>query len=165
MKIRAYLGIICLLGAGCGGNRSEPAIVFTRLPASGEGSAEKLVEIAGRVSGAQPGEQVVLYARSGVWWVQPLWITPYTAIQRDFTWKNNTHPGTAYAALLVKPGYRPASTIDALPAKGGAVRAVASVEGANLARPAAKTIAAVAWELGYELGEEMEARAVDPAPF
>ena len=26
----------------------------------------------GRVSNAKPGERIVLYARSGVWWVQPV---------------------------------------------------------------------------------------------
>ena len=64
--------------------------------------------IEGRVGGAKPGQQVVLYARSGgVWWIQPLVANPYTKIQTDLAWKNTTHLGTDYAALLVEPGYRP----------------------------------------------------------
>ena len=27
--------------------------------------------IEGRASGAKPGQQIVLYARSGIWWIQP----------------------------------------------------------------------------------------------
>ncbi len=66
----------------------------------------------GRVSGAAPGERVVLFALSGVWWVQPFENEPFTAIHLDpgasgTTWKSATHPGTAYAALLVDARYRP----------------------------------------------------------
>src|SRR5262249_19742516 len=117
-----------------------PTIEFTRLPAAGEGSAEKVEPIAGRVKGAQRNDRIVLYARSGPWWVQPLWSTPFTALAADSTWRNHTHPGTAYAALLVQPGYRPQPTLDTLPEAGGAVRAVVAVDGTKLPRATVKSI-------------------------
>jgi len=57
---------------------------------------------------------------------------PFTTIQRDSTWNNTTHPGTAYAALLVHSGYTPPLTVNVLPQKGGLVEAVAIAEGAML---------------------------------
>ena len=56
------------------------------------------------MTGARPGQQVVLFARSGGWWVQPMANTPFTPIQPDGTWRNSTHLGTEYAALLVGRG-------------------------------------------------------------
>jgi PAS domain S-box-containing protein len=87
------------------------------------------VTIEGRVIGARPGQQVVLYARSGAWWVQPLANQPYTSIQSDSTWKSSIHPGTQYAALLVEPGYRPPALSIVLPNTGEGVIAAASVDG------------------------------------
>jgi hypothetical protein len=72
--------------------------------------------------------------------VQPLTDRPFTKIQADSTWSGTTHPGSAYAALLVDSKYRPPSTIDSLPDKGGAVLAVATVEGSKLARQGHKTL-------------------------
>ena len=54
-----------------------------------------------------------------------------TTIQNDATWKSRTHPGLAYAALLVTDGYHPRAKTDALPEKGGPVLAVAMAEGAK----------------------------------
>jgi hypothetical protein len=51
-----------------------------------------------------------------------------------------THPGSAYAALLVDSSFRPPPTVDALPEKGGSVLAVAIAEGPQLARPVVKTL-------------------------
>ena len=58
------------------------------------------------MTGGRGGQQVV-YARSGVWWVQPFANAPFTAIQADGRWRTTTHLGTEYAALLVEPGYKP----------------------------------------------------------
>jgi len=110
---------------------SEPSIEFTHVPTAGDGTPDKLEDIEGRVRGAQPGNRVVLFALSGVWWVQPLENQPFTAIQPDSKWKNTTHPGSAYAALLVDARYRPPLTVDALPEKGGPVLAVAIHKGAT----------------------------------
>jgi signal transduction histidine kinase len=85
--------------------------------------------VEGRVIGARPGQRLVLYARSGAWYVQPYVEQPYTEIQPDSTWRNSTHLGTEYAALLVGPEYVPPPVTDALPNPGGAVVAVATTEG------------------------------------
>jgi len=85
--------------------------------------------ISGRAKGAAPGQQVVVYARSGIWWIQPFANQPFTSIQPDTTWKNSTHLGTEYAALLVEPGYHPSSKLTTLPKAGGGIVAVATVKG------------------------------------
>jgi hypothetical protein len=118
----------------------EPSIEFTRLPPAGEGSPTKTDAIEGRIKGAQPGQRIVLFARSGVWWVQPFEARPFTEIRADSTWRNSTHPGSAYAALLVDEQYRPPAIVELLPEKGGAVRAVATVEGNNLVQPQLGTV-------------------------
>src|SRR5262249_21571966 len=125
---------VCLLGLSCGSPYAKvaPSIEFTELPPAAEGSPDILLPIAGRVRNARRGQRIVLFARSGVWWVQPMGEKPYTAIQPDFTWKNSTHPGTAYAALLVDKDYHPPLTINALPREGGSIHAVARVEGPRL---------------------------------
>jgi len=122
---------------GCGISKGsvEPSIAFTRVPPAGDGSPDKLEEIEGRVTGALPGQRIVLFALSGVWWVQPLTGKPFTPIRADSTWKNSTHPGVAYAALLVDSSYRPPLIANTLPEKGGPVRAVATVKGAQPESP------------------------------
>jgi len=101
----------------------------TRIPPADEGGPEKVDVIEGRVIGAAPGYQVVLFARSGAWYVQPFADQPFTQIQSNSKWRSTTHLGTEYAALLVEPGYRPPPVIDSLPGKGGGVIAVAIVRG------------------------------------
>lgn len=107
-----------------------PAVEFMRVPQAEANRTDKLDVIQGRVSGAKPGQQVVLYARAGAWWLQPLPNAPYTKIQPDSTWVNSIHLGTEYAALLVEPDYRPRATLEELPSPGGEVVAVATVKGA-----------------------------------
>ena len=106
-----------------------PSIEFTHVPRAGDGSPDRLEQIAGRVNGALPGERIVLFALSGMWWVQPAQDHPFTAIQPDSTWSARTHPGSQYAALLVDAGYRAPVTVPALPEKSGPVRALAVVKG------------------------------------
>jgi hypothetical protein len=108
---------------------SQPAIEFTKIPVSEEGGPSKYDLIAGRVSGAKPGQRVVLYAKGGVWWIQPFAVKPFTTIKPDSTWQASIHLGTEYAALLVESTYVPESTTRALPVAGGPILAVASVKG------------------------------------
>jgi len=61
--------------------------------------------------------------------VQPLADQPFTTIQADSKWKNSTHFGTEYAALLVEPGYRPQPTMEVLPSEGSGVVVVAITKG------------------------------------
>jgi hypothetical protein len=121
--------LFCVIQAGCGGHtRKKPEIEFTRVPPAAEGGPDKLDTLEGRVSGARPGQRIVVYAKAGtVWWVQPLDSRPYTIIESDGTWKTATHLGTEYGAILVDPGYQPALTLKALPQDGGLVPAVNSV--------------------------------------
>jgi anti-sigma regulatory factor (Ser/Thr protein kinase) len=129
-----FLLSCCALLFGCGTKNTNlgPSIKFTTVPFVGEGGPDKLDAIEGHVFGARPGQQIVLFARWGLWWVQPLANQPFTQIQPDSTWRSSTHFGTEYAALLVDPGYRPSPTLDALPPLGGGVVAVVVSKGRPL---------------------------------
>jgi signal transduction histidine kinase len=106
-----------------------PYIEFTKVPLAEEGGPDKLDVIEGRIIAAHSDLQIVLFARSGAWYVQPLADEPFTQIQADSNWRSTTHLGTEYAALLVEPGYQPPPVTDALPGEGGGVIAVARVKG------------------------------------
>jgi signal transduction histidine kinase len=122
---------LCILLSGCRSQQGAhgPSIEFTKVPLAGEGGPDKLDTIEGRVVQARPGQQIVLFARWGPWWVQPLADQPFTRIQADSKWRNSTHFGTEYAALLVDPGYRPQATMDVLPSEGPGVIVVAITKG------------------------------------
>lgn len=130
-------------------------IVFTKVPAADAGGPDKLDIIEGRVTSARDGQQLVLYARAGNWWVQPMSYRPFTQINSDSSWKNSTHLGTEYAALLVDPGYRPISKMDDLPALGGGVVAVATVKGGQAQTKAVRTLqfSGYEWMVRDTLGE------------
>jgi hypothetical protein len=88
---RILLLVIYILFSGCG-SRSHlpvPSIEFTRIPPAAEGGPDKLDIIQGRVTGARPGEQIVLYAR------KKLSIMP-VRIHRK--WYSEAHP-------IVVPNY------------------------------------------------------------
>jgi len=126
------VGLFLLLLNGCPlpDSRVPPSIEFTEVPEAAFGGTSRMQKIAGRVTGARAQEQkIVLFARAGTWWVQPFSKMPYTPIQEDSTWNSSIHLGTEYAALLVEPAYSAPRTTDVLPAKGGAIIAVATIEG------------------------------------
>jgi hypothetical protein len=122
--------LVALLG-GCRSQNSShaPAIEFTRIPPAAQGGRERTDVISGRVAGEHPGQRIVVYARSGPWWVQPWPERPFISIQPDHTWSTPTHLGFEYAALLVDPGYEPPPTLDVAPAPGGSVATVERVKG------------------------------------
>jgi hypothetical protein len=133
IRLALVLALTMLAGA-CQGARvsSTPGISFTVIPPAGEGGADTMSPIEGRVTGAKPGQRLVLFARAGVWWVQPLESNPFTAILPDATWKTQTHLGAEYAALLVDPDYKPPATVASLPQAGDqGVIAVATVTGSG----------------------------------
>src|ERR1700760_4106107 len=107
----------------------DPVVEFTKIPPAAQGGRERVDQVAGRVSGARPGQQIVVYARSGPWWVQPWPDKPFIPIKSDGTWSSPTHLGFEYAALLVDPGFHPPPTIDTAPVRGGSIVAVKSVNG------------------------------------
>lgn len=126
-------GFLVILACGCRSSQgvAGPSIEFTRVPPAAEGGPDRIDIVEGRVKGARPEQEIVLYAKIGSWWVQPLTNEPFTRLSSDATWTNSTHVGTEYAALLVEPDYRPASTLSALPSVGGGVLAVASAKGGS----------------------------------
>jgi hypothetical protein len=126
------LGVSSLL-AGCGSasiaGSAGPTIEFTSVPVAGSGNPEKLSVIKGRVTGAQAGQRIVLYARGETtWWVQPFATHPVTLIQATSKWSSSTHPGTEYAALLVGPDFKPPLTTAVLPTEGVLASAVTKGE-------------------------------------
>ena len=127
------IGVVCLLAvliSGCAvSSNVQPAIEITTVPPADKGGGRDLEEIKGKVRGASSDQKIVLYARSGAWYVQPFADQPFTTLGSDSTWSNTTHLGTEYAALLVKSGYEPAPVTLTLPAPGNSVVAVAIVEG------------------------------------
>jgi hypothetical protein len=139
---RALLLSFCILLSSCRSRQSVPgpSIEFTRVPPAEEGGPDTVDIIEGRVIGAGPGQLIVLYAKNGPWWVQPLRTEPFTRLSENFSWTNSTHVGTDYAALIVEPGYLPAETMNALPAVGGKVLAVASAKGGSSGPSVTKTL-------------------------
>ncbi|MFP5265057.1 MAG: sensor histidine kinase [Blastocatellia bacterium] len=130
-KIVLLLAISIMVLSGCRVPHTDtgPYIEFSRVPPADEGGPDKLDVIEGRVIGDHANLQVVLFARSGDWYIQPFTDQTFTQIQVDSRWRSVTHLGTEYAALLVEPGYQPAPVTAALPGAGGAVVAVARVKG------------------------------------
>jgi hypothetical protein len=133
--------LACVLLVGCKPQQTDvpSSIKFDKAPPIGEGGPVPLSPVTGRVTGARPGDKIVLFAKAGngIWWVQPQAIQPFIAIQSDSSWTVSTHLGTEYAALLVEPGYRPPATTNKLPRPGGKVRAVEVVKGIGSFVPAA----------------------------
>ena len=120
---------------------TQPAVVITEVPPAAEGGPGRVTRIAGRVQGAGPHDRIVLFARSGLWYVQPYLLQPFTAIGADGTWSSSIHFGQEYAALLVREGFEPPVTLEALPGVGGYVVAVARVRGTGKASgPPARTV-------------------------
>lgn len=144
----AFILLCSVLLAGCHarGSAPGPSIEFTRIPPSTEGSPDKLDVIEGRVIHGNPPLKIVLYAKTGNWWIQPLRNEPYTNVRPDGAWTNLTHVASDYAALLVESDFHPASTFKELPSRGGSVLAVATVKGSDPAAQVSKTL----WFSGYE---------------
>jgi hypothetical protein len=126
------------LAAGCHTQKAatNPTIEFTKIPPAAQGGRERVDTISGRVTGAKPGQSIVIYAHSGPWWVQPWPDHPLIPIQADSTWSTETHLGFDYAAMLVDAGYHPPSTMDVAPAEGGAVELVKITKGTGQAQMA-----------------------------
>jgi hypothetical protein len=113
----------------------QPAIEFSKIPPAAQGGRERVDTIAGRVTGARPGQQIVIYAKSGPWWVQPWPDQAFIPLQSDSTWSTTTHLGYEYAAMLVDAGFHPPPTMDQPPVPGGAVAVVSIVKGVGSLPP------------------------------
>jgi hypothetical protein len=142
------LVIVSVLLGGCH-SRSvilKPTVQITQVPAANPGGPIQMDFIEGRVNGAKPGQQIVLYARSDIWWIQPFATQSLTKIQPDSTWRNSTHLGTDYAAILVDPGFHPATKVTTLPAEGNGVVAISVSAG----KPVAPIVSKVIHFSGYD---------------
>jgi hypothetical protein len=108
---------------------SAIAVKFTKVPASGQGENSE-GEIAGQVSGLTSSTdcRIVLYAMTNQWYVQPLVDAPFTDIDPRGEWSSRVHLGYKYAALLVRPSFKPKATLGSLPGVGGDVLAVATAD-------------------------------------
>src|ERR1700688_4413498 len=122
---------------------SAPTIAFSKVPATDQGSPfrtdtferdYKTDIMEGRVTGARPGQRMVLYAKTdGRWGVCRQPGTPFTNIETDGRWKASVHLGIQYAALLVDPTYSPPEQTESLPTVGNGVVALAVVNGEGAA--------------------------------
>lgn len=60
-------------GQGCHSQKSSDgqSVEFTHIPPAAQGGRVRGDAISGRVRNARPKQQIVMYAHSGPWWVQP----------------------------------------------------------------------------------------------
>jgi hypothetical protein len=143
VRLRVMIAAAGLLIAGCHSRYSTPppSVSISRVPPATVGGPERMDPIEGSVTGAKPGQKIVLYTRDEIsWWVQPFADHPLSSIRGDSTWKASTHLGREYAALLVDPGFDPQPKLVALPARGNGVVAVAAIKGAAGVSTAIKTL-------------------------
>src|SRR5690348_48001 len=89
----SLLLVLCIALNGCQSHKADtgPSIEFSKIPPAAQGGREKVDTIAGRVRNARPGQQIVIYARSGPWWVQPWPDRAFIPIRADSTWSTETH--------------------------------------------------------------------------
>jgi len=132
--------LVCLAGLLPACSSRHPRIEFTRVPPADKGGPDAMDIIAGRVTGAKPGQQIIVFAHSEVWWAEPRMGRLLIEIQPDSTWTTQTHFGTEYAAALVDLGYQPSLTSAELPKEGGYVVAVAVVPGVSPSREVHRTL-------------------------
>jgi hypothetical protein len=108
----------------------EATILFTQVPQRDLGDQNQEDVIEGTVSGARPGQNMVVYSRTGgLWWLQPRLNSPFTPILPGGVWRNEVHLATDYAALLVDSSYHPAPVLTELPKVGRGIETVAASPG------------------------------------
>jgi hypothetical protein len=128
---RSLLVVFCIALNSCQSHKanSAPSIEFTHIPPAAQGGRERVDTISGRVRNARAKQQIVIYAHSGPWWVQPWPDHPFVPIKADSTWSTETHLGFEYAALLVEADYHPLPVMDLAPTQGSSVALVTVVKG------------------------------------
>jgi hypothetical protein len=67
------VGGVSYCTSSCQSYRADtaPSIEFSSIPPAAQGGRERVETIAERVQNPRPGQQIVIYARSGTWWMQP----------------------------------------------------------------------------------------------
>jgi hypothetical protein len=108
----------------------ESTISFTQVPQWDLGDLNQEDVIEGTVSGSRPGQNMVVYSKTGgLWWLQPRVDSPFTPILPGGVWRNEVHLASDYAALLVDSTYHPAPVLSELPQVGHGVETVAASPG------------------------------------
>ena len=126
---QTLLAGLTTLSLALGSSATTAATVkITEVPPCG-GGASQTAPIAGHIVGFEVGDRVVLWAITDQAYVQPFTASPFTAIEPDGgNWRNFTHLGQSYMAMIVKPGYQPPATAFKLPKVGGDIIAVDMVQ-------------------------------------
>ena len=119
----------CALSSALQKSTDSPSLELTKIPPAAQGGRERIDTIAGRVRNAHPRQQIVIYAPSGTWSVQPWPDRAFISIRADSTWSTETHLGFEHAVLLVDPEYHPLPTLDVAPTQGGLVALLKIVKG------------------------------------
>jgi hypothetical protein len=139
-RLAVLLVYLVLTGCHSSSRNSAPTVAFSKIAAAYLESPDKTVItegrdyktdiVEGRITGARPGQRIVLYANTdGRWGVCRQSGQPSTNIEADGRWKASVHLGIQYAALLVDPTYNPPEQTESLPIVGNGVVAVAVVNG------------------------------------
>jgi hypothetical protein len=130
-----------LTGCHSSPKNSAPIVAFSKVAAAYQEGPYKtdITErdyktdiVDGRVTGARPGQRIVLYAKTdGRWGLCRQSRQPFTniEIESDGRWKASVHLGLQYAALLVDPTFNPPEQTESLPTVGNGVEALAVVNG------------------------------------
>jgi hypothetical protein len=151
-RFSALLMYFVLTGCHSSPRNSAPRVAFSKIPAAYQEGPYRtdITErdykpgiIEGRVTGARPGQRIVLYSMTdGRWGMCPQSGQPFTNIETDGRWKATVHLGLQYAALLVDQTYDPPEQIESLPIVGNGVVALAVINGEGLAPelPSPKTL-------------------------
>jgi hypothetical protein len=151
--LSVLLAYFLLTGCQASSKNSAPTVAFSKVAAAYQENPYKtdMTEdrdykrdmVEGRVTGARPGQRIVLYANTdGRWGVCRQSGQPSTNIEADGRWKALVHLGLQYAALLVDPTYNPPEQTESLPIVGNGVVALAVVngEGTMPVLPSPKTL-------------------------
>jgi hypothetical protein len=128
-----------LTGCHSSSTISVPTLAFNKVAAAFQESPYKsdftehdykTDTVEGRVTGARPGQRVVLYAKTdGRWGLCQQSYQPFVTVASDGRWKAKVHQGIQYAGLLVEPTYDPHEQTETLPVAGNGVVALAVVNG------------------------------------
>jgi hypothetical protein len=71
--LQRSLLVLCIALNSCQSHKanSGPSIEFIHIPPAAQRARERIDTISGGVRDARPKQQIVIYAHSGQWWVQP----------------------------------------------------------------------------------------------
>ena len=151
---RRVLLAFCVVLTGCQSSltNSAPTVTFSKVaPAYQESPYRaditernyKADTVDGRVTGARPGQRIVLYAKTdGRWGLCRQSDLTFTNIEAGGRWRGSVHMGLQYAALLVDPTYIPPEQSESLPIVGNGVVALTVAKGQGPAPelPSPKTL-------------------------